>query len=97
MVPSSGPATVPSPPINANMAISMAVASENSVAGSRNVMYMAWKVPTSAVSAAEIAIATSFTRVAVHARRERGIVSLAYRGELIAEPRIADHQGHCEA
>ena len=43
------------------MAISMAVARENSVAGSRNVMYMAWKVPTVAVSAAEAAMAHSFT------------------------------------
>ena len=62
-VPSSGPATVPSPPISENIAISIEVESENIVAGSRKVVYIAWNEPIRLVSAAEITTALSLTSV----------------------------------
>ena len=59
--PSSGPQTVPMPPISANMAIWIENCSENIDSGSMKVRYMAWKVPTMAESAAETATAISRT------------------------------------
>ncbi len=50
------------PPMSANIAIWIDRVSENIAAGSMKVRYMAWKVPTIAVSAPDRATAISRTR-----------------------------------